>query len=176
MGRLQRRTCDNCGHSFTPIKSWQRFCAPSCYRESCQIVKRFLRDCDGCGQQFATNKAVQRFCEPSCRQRRERESYRSLNPPLGLPSGTVGAISELLVAVDLMRRGLHVFRCLSPHGPCDLAVLSNGTLKKVEVTTGSRSRSGKLFTPSKSPKHDFDVLAIVERNTSVIHYQPPLTD
>lgn len=47
------------------------------------------------------------------------------------------------VAVDLLSRGYNVFRALSPSCPCDLAVLKNGKLVRVEVrTTWESAKSG----------------------------------
>lgn len=39
-----------------------------------------------------------------------------------LMAGAAGAIGELVAATDLMRRGYHVFRAMSPVSPCDLLV------------------------------------------------------
>lgn len=70
---------------------------------------------------------------------------------------------ELLVALDLMRKGYHVFRALSPACPCDLAVVSGGTTYRIEVTSGYRAKNGRVATPADKAKqsHKYDVLAIV---------------
>ena len=82
-------------------------------------------------------------------------------------------MNELLVAADLIRRGYHVFRCLSPHGPCDLAILRDNALLKVEVGSASRSQSGALYRVKKPAHYDFDILALID-HSGVIHYEPPL--
>jgi hypothetical protein len=94
-----------------------------------------------------------------------RAQYARENAALktDLPTGTVGAIAELAVAVDLMDRGYEVFRALSPSCSCDLAVLMNGTLIRIEVRSGYlRNASTKLLF-SKPARDDgrFDIYAVV---------------
>ena len=68
---------------------------------------------------------------------------------------------ELLVAANLMKRGFSVFRALSPSSPGDLAILKDGKLMIVEVTSGTRTYKNTLVWPLHSNgKHD--VIAIVE--------------
>lgn len=95
-----------------------------------------------------------------------------MNPKkLKLPTSTVGAISELRAASDLLGKGYHVFRALSPACPCDIAVLRDGKLLRIEVKTGYRTATGKLY---KSPAHnnEFDILAMVLPDEII--YEPPL--
>jgi hypothetical protein len=91
---------------------------------------------------------------------------------LAVPTATVGAINELLVGIDLLKRGLPVFRALSPSSPGDLAVLLDNKLVIVEVTTGSRTIRGVLVYPLHKGQA-YDVLAVVERSGKII-YTPDL--
>ena len=116
-------------------------------------------------------KRLSKFCSRTCKASYGRRRYREQNPHSMLPSATVGAIHELVVAVDLLRRGYNVFRALSPACPCDLAVLQNGKLVRVEVTTGHRSPQGTIRYPPKNEKK-FDVLAIVSFDGTIL-YEPP---
>ena len=88
--------------------------------------------------------------------------YLRHNPPASkLPAGTVGAIAELRVSVDLLSKGYEVFRALNPSCPCDLAILCDNRLFRVEVRTAHRSGyTGKVYCdPSK--KEYYDILAQV---------------
>lgn len=98
-----------------------------------------------------------RFCSQRCGAT-ARNGGPTVSAYPGLASGTVGAISELLVSADLLRRGYAVFRALSAACPCDLAVLKGTTLIRVEVKTSYRYR-GKLMRPTLRTDN-FDVLAI----------------
>jgi hypothetical protein len=77
----------------------------------------------------------------------------------------------LVVAADLLKRGYHVFRAMSPACPCDLVLLENGHLLRVEVTTGFLSGNGTLHHPKKA-SGKYDVLAVV--CGSAVTYTPEL--
>lgn len=67
--------------------------------------------------------------------------------------------------------GYFVYRNISPNGPCDIISLKDGITKKVEVTTGRLCVNGKISYPSKNPKYDFDILAVVLPNLTIIYYE-----
>lgn len=96
----------------------------------------------------------------------------SLGKELGLSTGTVGALSELRVAIDLMKRGFHVFRALSPACPADLVIYSNGAAPQtVQVRTGYGRSTGdgavRIYA-SREGTHDIMALALTDR----IVYEP----
>lgn len=92
----------------------------------------------------------------------------------GLPTGTAGTISELLVGVDLLKRGYEVFRALSPSCSCDLSILKDGCLLRVEVKTGYRNgATGNVITTTPKDRDHFDIFAIVIRGEEII-YEPEL--
>lgn len=87
-----------------------------------------------------------------------------------------GAIGELLVTVDLMRRGYDVFRAVSPGAICDLMIFKNVDFKRVEVTKGQRYTSSKLTGKLKWAAHDskrYDILAVWESD-GIITYMPSI--
>lgn len=74
-----------------------------------------------------------------------------------------------------MRRGYHVFRALSPNGPCDLvAFTGDDQPMKIEVKTGYRRPDGGLTYPR--PIHPSDVLAVALVMDGEIVYLPPLPE
>lgn len=95
--------------------------------------------------------------------------FRGENSPEGkrarrnVNTAHVGALGELLVSVDLMRRGYQVFRALSPGSSCDMLVLKNNTVQRVEVTKGSRHTKdkNKLWWPKHDPSR-YDILVVWE--------------
>ena len=115
----------------------------------------------------------QRFCGQSCSSKfhnRRRYGDRAFGAP-NVPSGTVGAISELIVSADLLSKGYEVFRALSQNCSCDLAILRNGKLLRIEVRTGYKDLiSGKVLTPKRSFRAD--ILATVAGGQC--YYAPPL--
>jgi hypothetical protein len=68
-----------------------------------------------------------------------------------------GALAEIEVASDLMRKGFSVFRNLSPVGPVDMVAISNsgnGEVLKIQATVGSvGTRGSKIFARHKAQKN-----------------------
>lgn len=128
------------------------------------------KSCRNCGTQFATNRNWQIFCSNKCQEIDNRKSFQSYYP--GLSTGTVGAISELIVCVDLLKKGYEVFRAVSQATSCDLAVLKEHKLYRIEVTTGYRSHRTGVLTKPKKIASRYDILAIAIG--SDILYEPPL--
>lgn len=106
-----------------------------------------------------------KFCDKTCANKHWANLYRRANPRihkgLSLPTGTIGAMHEMVVAVDLMSRGYHVFRALSQACPCDLAILKNGKLIRVECTTGTYNRNPNSWSHPLKDNKKYDVLAVV---------------
>lgn len=130
------------------------------------------RVCHYCQTPFETKNPRQVYCTPRCsglmfRQRRGDVTYPEL------PSGTLGALRELLVCADLMKRGYHVYRAQSPACPCDLIAIKGDLMLRVEVKTAYRRADGSLAMPLIQPRQQgqFDVLALVGTD-EVIQYVP----
>lgn len=83
-----------------------------------------------------------------------------------LPTGTTGALNELLVCTDLLERGYHVFRSVSPSCPCDLVAYRPGQIpRRIEVKTLNGTVKGVNVDSEKA-----DVLATVQ-GKRVRYYQ-----
>lgn len=131
--------------------------------------------CGVCGLNFKPRRKDAKYCSPRCRNVVAKRFWRDANPAMGnLPTGTTGAMHEMLVAIDLLRRGLYVYRSLTPNAPSDLAVLHGCRLIRVEVTTGYASPAGATWHPKKDGTK-FDVLAIVTHD-GTISYRPELAE
>ena len=136
-------------------------------------MKRLCRNCEK--EIPAPRHGKNIFCSYECRAEDARKKYLRYNPFKGTSTATTGAISELKVAVDLLARGYNVFRALSPSCPCDLAVLKNGKLLRIEVRTCHISTTGKVY--KKASKGDdltnIDLYAWVLPDRII--YEPELT-
>jgi len=85
---------------------------------------------------------------------------------------TTGAVSELVVAADLLRKGYEVFRAMSPACSCDLLINKNGSMKRIEVRSGYRTQDGMArcsFQPRDRGRSD--ILAIVLNGTGGVVYR-----
>ncbi len=102
-----------------------------------------------------------------------------------LPHNTMGTISELIVASDLMLRGYEVFRALSPASSCDLLAMGSDGILRIEVRTGcfnpatgrvSWSRNTTMSHGKRSDA-DLDHYAVVtyQDGVPVITYEPAIS-
>lgn len=141
---------------------------------SCPMPE-YTRTCLVCGSPFRASRSHANYCSRACRNVNARqwgaENYQRITYSAKLPTGTVGALSEMLVGADLMSRGYHVFRALSPSCPCDLIALLDDTSIRVEVRTGWINTSGEASCPVASKDVGrADVLAIMLPNSEVRYY------
>lgn len=95
------------------------------------------KPCKGCDKEIPA-RANKLYCGVNCPG---RSSYQhSVNKILGLSPGTVGAMSELLVSIDLMKKGYDVYRALSPASGSDIIAIKGETILKLEIRTGHYSK------------------------------------
>lgn len=77
------------------------------------------------------------------------------------------------MAADLLALGYEVFRALSPACSCDLAILKDGQLLRIEVTTAYIGPSGNILT-CKKPNEKSDIIAYFLKAGKEIIYEPAL--
>ena len=125
-----------------------------------------VRVCKQCGGEFR-RKLNTLYCSPACSRSAAKGLYDRFSS-VPIPTGTVGAISELRIAADLLAKGYEVFRAVSSACSCDLMVLKDGVSLRIECRTGyTNKKTGKVYT---SRKNKADVVAI---NTNIgILYEP----
>ncbi len=76
---------------------------------------------------------------------------------------TKGAVGELAVCIDLLKRGFEVFRNVSQSGSCDLiAYDADGRIVRIEATTGRRygTFNTLYYTKHNPTSHRWDVIAV----------------
>jgi hypothetical protein len=126
------------------------------------------RPCAHCNSRYYPATPRQKYCSRPCSNAvRDARQYGGKRHPK-LPSGTLGAMNEMVVCADLIRQGYHVFRAVSPSCPCDLLILSGSKISRVEVTSGCRNYKGKImFCPHNLDY--YDVLAVVLPGGEIIY-------
>lgn len=128
--------------------------------------------CAECGVALPLDKNPSRiYCSRECQRNVQRRKTGRLFLPI--PSGTIGALHELVICADLMRRGWNVFRAMSPSCPCDLIVYrSESPLFRVEVRTAQRRADGEVYRqPNTWEIGRYDVRALVCHDGEII-YEP----
>lgn len=125
--------------------------------------------CEWCGDDFEPYRPNQKYCCHTCRDTAALSRNRRYVQDTGLPTATVGAISELHVSNDLLRKGYSVFRSLSPACGADLVAIKDNVSLFVEVRTGYVSHTGNLnYRKTLDPMAS--CFAVVERNSLDIFY------
>ncbi len=182
--------CEECNAPLSTQghKRFAKVCSATCqharkrrrYREKHPRSRPIgLTQCVSCNESISEDRQRRgaKFCSERCRAGYQGRAYAELNPvprrgsPGVIATGSVGAAAEMAVCADLLMRGYAVFRAVSQACPCDLAVLRDGRLLRIEVKTGYRTASGGVQYPKLSKEH-FDVLAIVMRHNREIIYEP----
>ncbi len=131
-------------------------------------------NCVVCKKEFSHAQPHTKFCTTECRKndwgrRWGRTSDKSVS------AGTVGAIAEMAVSMDLMQKGYSVFRALSPACHCDLMVTKNlvDTLR-IEVRTGYKGDQDKTtfpYHPTDIGRQD--IIAVYIRALDLVEYYLP---
>lgn len=131
----------------------------------------FMVLCQICGVQFDSFQRNGKYCSRECRLKNNAlVSGRSARSWPSLPTSTVGAVSELIVASLLLQKEYSVFRALSPACYCDLIAVKDGRVLNVEVRTGYVNNStGKLTFPKRRGK-GVNVFAVYERNSGAVSF------
>lgn len=128
--------------------------------------------CITCGETLKQNPArTRKYCSGKCRS----EAYFGKPPPFSLHTGDKGALSEMLACADLLKRGFHVFRAISPSAPCDLIAMKGTRLIRVEVTTVRRATTGVHYNHKRHKSEKYDVLAFVILGEDIVEYEPSIT-
>ncbi len=160
--------CVVCSASFRPKHPAQKTCSTFCrerrFRTNYPTIK-----CVVCDKEFKPANKKVTMCSAACRNKKwkpERETFK-----LGIPCATVGAVAELMVAVELFKLGYEVYRPLSFAASCDLIALKDGIIFRIEVKT-ARYAGDKLVHPVKNIRSEN--LVLVTHSDQKAHMPPEL--
>lgn len=100
--------------------------------------------CAQCGKENITHIANKRLCSDDCRKNfYDRTSYQ-----FPIASGSVGAIAEMYVCSDLLKKGYAVFRAVSSSTFADVLAIKESEIRIIEVRTGYTNPSkGEVSFP-----------------------------
>lgn len=130
------------------------------------ILMPMRGDCRVCNKPFKRKTHNHVICSDEC-----REKFYAKEPGVDLSSGTVGAISELMVSAQLLKEGWCVFRSLSSTAFCDIVAIKNGTIRLIEVRTGTQSASGVISYP-KITHGPITEYAVWVKNLNKVFFYP----
>lgn len=127
--------------------------------------------CVVCGNPLnLLSPAHAKYCSDKCRKEVAQKKFRAQGglSHAEMPSATTGAIHELIICVELMRKKFHVFRAQSPACPCDLIAMKEDKIYRIEVTTGTKTTLSSYSYPKKGPRYQFDFMAIVFHSAEIV--------
>ena len=125
--------------------------------------------CEICKKGFESGWANKKTCSDSCKTKRiAKITGRIVNEKIS--SGSVGAMSELFVCGELLRKGYSVFRSLSPSCFCDLIAIKGKETLTIEVRTGYIHPETKRLNFPKNTHGEITTYAVYERNTGQIFF------
>jgi len=130
-----------------------------------------IKVCVVCGKEYPASKTYQKYCGKSCaRSNHSKHSLTSVVKSEGvrLSTGTIGAITELVVSADLMKKGYEVFRALSPSCSCDVLALKDGLITKFEIRTGTYTVNNILSYGKANVRAD--KIAVATYSDNAVHY------
>lgn len=123
-------------------------------------MKKTIKVCDHCEEEFIAETNGSRCPKKRCVDYRRLKKVKTHKEFESLSPGQIGALGELMVSCDLIKKGYEVFRALSQSCSCDLVALKNEKCVRIEVRY-----SNTIYIPTGkgmvNKKHRADVLAIV---------------
>ena len=119
----------------------------------------YEKECIICHMNFTANCDWAKYCSDKCKNKHYNRTTGRITG-LGLATGTVGAIGELLVSVDLLKKGYEVYRALSPACSGDLIIEKDNKIQKVEVRTGYKNLNQTIYCPKQNIKADIKAIII----------------
>jgi len=171
---MYKKACKVCGDMFStqsPERKWcNKFCRTRIRTNISNKKNSIVKKCVACGNDFITCKGNKKYCSPVCTNKLYREkTNRYVKNGIEIPTGSVGAMSEMYVAGYLLENGYSVFRAMSPSCYCDLIAKKNGKTLEVEVRTGYMSTDNKLSFPTLL-RGSADTYGVWERNTHEVFF------
>jgi hypothetical protein len=176
-------TCVECGAEFWSVQPSALACGVVCRRARARRPytpkQPDLRHCLHCRSPFRTSNYQQKYCGKEC----QRAHYygtpiydeSDVLAAASISPGTRGAMSELRVCVDLMARGFHVYRAMSPSCPSDLVVWKErGRAIRIEVKTARKNMATGNIAYQSSKRNVFEVICYVAFDELI--YIPPVEE
>ena len=128
-----------------------------------QLKNSVCKICKKTELTFATNKI---YCSECAKDTRIGKVYD------GVSVGTVGAIAELEVSQDLMKKGFDVYRALSPQSKSDVVAIKKDKILILEIRSGYKSRCNTIYY-SKNGIRSPQLVVYIHRTGEII-YKPKL--
>ena len=136
-----------------------------------QVTPKVLKKCEDCGKTFLVRKNSSRTRCAVCKGRRWENGTPDFSCGDDTQTGSIGAVSELLVSSILLAKGYFVFRSVSPNSPFDLIAVKDDKFLIIEVRAGTISTTGNITYQKKDNVPDSTIYAIhIRTENSIIFF------
>lgn len=130
--------------------------------------------CEVCERKYSSIQPTSKTCSKECRLARSRKvTGREGIMTRGIATGTVGAMSEMRIAIHLMMKGYAVFRALSQHCYCDIIASKGDIIYKIECRTGYKHRLTDNISFSNNIQDKVDMFAIYVPLEDKVYFLKP---
>jgi len=129
--------------------------------------------CEQCSVEFSSKYKTKKTCSSVCKSSREkiRTGRHSINRERGISNSTVGAVTEMKVAAEMLLLGYSVFRAASPACFADMILHKNNRIIVLEIRTGYKSTTtGNILFPTKLRGTGIDYYAVYEKIENKIYF------
>jgi len=110
----------------------------------------YAKNCIVCDGQFKSQQPGALYCKAECRKKNyQRNTGKYATYSYSINKNSAGALSELEVACDLIKKGYAVFRQMSLYNVCDLVAVKDNRVLLIEARTGYISNCGTMTFPPK---------------------------
>ena len=112
-----------------------------------------MKECPVCNKEISEDQLKRKpktiYCSPKCRAKGYYAGVNKISfPNSDLSRNMRGAISENMVAVEMMEQGYEVFMNVAHFGKTDLIAVKGEEVRLLQVKTGRYSARGCLTYPN----------------------------
>lgn len=166
-----KKICEFCKKPFFARSSLHIFCSEYCVKQKAysKIRKTIeIQKICNCGKEFATFNKRKIYCSNDCNKKYTPKLSGGITEKLC--TGTIGVIGELVISIDLLKKGYNVYRALSPSSNGDLIAEKNNIFCKIEVRTGRQRLLDNAYFFGKRKKDNAEIYAVVIHGHNKIFY------
>ena len=132
------------------------------------------KKCKECKLKFIPTTSANKFCSKYCCDRYHNNLNMEKSTHKARSKGSLGAAVESIICGDLLLKGFDVYRAVTPNALCDLVIIKDKEVLRVEVKTCLiYQKTGRIHYASPNPEN-YDILALYHVSTKTIIYNPEI--
>ncbi len=169
-----KKHCKFCNEIFSTNLPFKIFCSTKCEEQNAYHLKKkplVKKICPMCKKEFLSSFKLQIYCNKKCASQSYLISSGRISLFKHLPTASVGAISELIIGADLLKKGYEVYRPLSASCSADLMIEKNNKIMKIEVRTVYESKDNRISYPKQNIRAPILAMVVLNNKDKIIYLQ-----